>query len=111
MAFLAAMTLIVGVYPDVFLVPITGYITNTFSSTPEVLPLPTPVAGLPNETPSQLSQDVGGNYNGAALQNVFLEENPGQLAVFQQSLLYYYHPNMMSRAGAGAGAEGGGDSA
>ncbi len=112
MAFLAAMTLIVGVYPDVFLVPITGYITNMFSSTPEVLPLPIPEAGLPNETSSQLSQDVGGNNNGAELQNVFLEENPGQLAVFQQSLLYYYyHPNMMSRAGAGAGAEGGGDSA
>jgi formate hydrogenlyase subunit 3/multisubunit Na+/H+ antiporter MnhD subunit len=114
MAFLAAMTLIVGVYPDVFLVPITGYITNMFSSTPEVLPLPTREAGLPNETSSQLSQDVSGNNNGAELQNVFLEENPGQLAVFQQSLLYYYHhPNMMSRAGAGAGAgvEGGGDSA
>jgi proton-translocating NADH-quinone oxidoreductase chain M len=116
MAFLAAMTLIVGVYPDVFLVPITGYITNMFSSTPEVLPLPTSEAGLPNETSSQLSQDVSGNNNGAELQNVFLEENPGQLAVFQQSLLYYYyHPNMMSRAGAGAGAgaegEGGGGSA
>jgi proton-translocating NADH-quinone oxidoreductase chain M len=114
MAFLAAMTLIVGVYPDVFLVPITGYITNMFSSTPEVLPLPASEAGLPNETSSQLSQDVGGNNNGAELQNVFLEENPGQLAVFQQSLLYYYyHPNMMSRAGAGAGAgaEGGEDSA
>jgi hypothetical protein len=116
MAFLAAMTLIVGVYPDVFLVPITGYITNMFSSTPEVLPLPTTEAGLPNETSSQLSQDVSGNNNGAELQNVFLEENPGQLAVFQQSLLYYYyHPNMMSRAGAGAGAgagaEGGGGSA
>jgi proton-translocating NADH-quinone oxidoreductase chain M len=112
MAFLAAMTLIVGVYPDVFLVPITGYITNMFSSTPEVLPLPTREAGLPNETSSQLSQDVSGNNNGAELQNVFLEENPGQLAVFQQSLLYYYyHPDMMSRAGAGAGVEGGGDSA
>jgi NADH-quinone oxidoreductase subunit M len=113
MAFLAAMTLIVGVYPDVFLVPITGYITNMFSSTPEVLPLPTQEA-LPNETSSQLSQDVSGNNNGAELQNVFLEENPGQLAVFQQSLLYYYyHPNMMSRAGAGAGAgaEVGGGSA
>jgi NADH-quinone oxidoreductase subunit M len=111
MAFLAAMTLIVGVYPDVFLVPITGYITNMFSSTPEVLPLPTQEA-LPNETSSQLSQDVSGNNNGAEQQNVFLEENPGQLAVFQQSLLYYYyHPNMMSRAGAGAGAEGGGGSA
>jgi proton-translocating NADH-quinone oxidoreductase chain M len=112
MAFLAAMTLIVGVYPDVFLVPITGYITNMFSSTPEVLPLPTSEAGLPNETSSQASQDVSGNNNGAELQNVFLEENPGQLAVFQQTLLYYYyHPNMMSRAGAGAGAEGGGGSA
>jgi proton-translocating NADH-quinone oxidoreductase chain M len=114
MAFLAAMTLIVGVYPDVFLVPITGYITNMFSSTPEVLPLPASEGGLPNETSSQLSQDVGGNNNGAELQNVFLEENPGQLAVFQQSLLYYYyHPNMMSRAEAeaGAGAEGGEDSA
>lgn len=113
MAFLAAMTLIVGVYPDVFLVPITGYITNMFSSTPEVLPLPTSEAGLPNETSSQASQDVSGNNNGAELQNVFIEENPGQLAVFQQSLLYYYyyHPNMMSRAGAGAGAEGGGGSA
>ena len=110
MAFLAAMTLIVGVYPDVFLVPITGYITNMFSSTPEVLPLPTSEAGLPNETSSQASQDVSGNNNGAELQNVFLEENPGQLAVFQQSLLYYYyHPNMMSRAG--AGTEGGGGSA
>jgi len=112
MAFLAAMTLIVGVYPDVFLVPITGYITNMFSSTPEVLPLPASEAGLPNETSSQLSQDLSGNNNGAELQNVFLEENPGQLAVFQQSLLYYYyHPDMMSRAGAGAGAEGGGGSA
>jgi NADH-quinone oxidoreductase subunit M len=110
MAFLAAMTLIVGVYPDVFLVPITGYITNMFSSTPEVLPLPTQEAALPNETSSQLSQDVSGNNNGAELQNVFLEENPGQLAVFQQSLLYYYyHPNMISRAG--AGVEGGGGSA
>jgi proton-translocating NADH-quinone oxidoreductase chain M len=111
MAFLAAMTLIVGVYPDVFLVPITGYITNMFSSTPEVLPLPTAEAGVTNETSTQLSQDINGNNDGAEPQKVFLEENPGQLAVFQQSLLYYYYyyqPNMMSREG--AGAEGGGGS-
>jgi len=111
MAFLAAMTLIVGVYPDVFLVPITGYITNMFSSTPEVLPLPTAEAGVTNETSTQLSQDINGNNDGAELQKVFLEENPGQLAFFQQSLLYYYYyyqPNMMSREG--AGAEGGGGS-
>lgn len=108
MAFLAAMTLIVGVYPDVFLVSITGYITNMFSNTPEVLPLPTAEIGVTNETSTQLSQDINGNNNGAQLQNVFLEENPGQLAVLQQSLLYYYyHPNMLSEAG----TEGGGGSA
>lgn len=113
MAFLAAMTLIVGVYPDVFLVPITGYITNMFSNTPEVLPLPTAEAGVPNETSTQLSQDVNGNNNnGAQLQNAFLKEDPNQLGVSHQSLLYhyYYHPPiMMSRAG--AGVEGGGGSA
>jgi proton-translocating NADH-quinone oxidoreductase chain M len=113
MAFLAAMTLIVGVYPDVFLVPITGYLTNMFSNTPEVLPLPTAEAGEPNETSIQLSQDVNGNNNnGAQLQNAFLKEDPDQLGLSHQSLLYYnyYHPPiMMSRAG--AGAEGGGGSA
>lgn len=116
MAFLAAMTLIVGVYPDVFLVPITGYITNMFSNTPEVLPLPTAEAGVRNETSTQLSQDVNGNNNnnGAQLQNAFLKGDPNQLGVSHQSLLYhyYYHPPiMMSRAGAGAGAEGGVESA
>jgi proton-translocating NADH-quinone oxidoreductase chain M len=117
MAFLAAMTLIVGVYPDVFLVPITGYITNMFSNTPEVLPLPTAEAGVRNETSTQLSQDVNGNNNnGAQLQNAFLKGDPNQLGVSHQSLLYYYYyhpPIMMSRAVAvaGAEAEGGGQSA
>jgi NADH-quinone oxidoreductase subunit M len=115
MAFLAAMTLFVGVYPDVFLVPITGYITNMFSNTPEVLPLPTAEAGVRNETSTQLSQDVNGNNNnGAQLQNAFLKGDPNQLGVSHHSLLYhyYYHPPiMMSRAGAGAGAEGGVESA
>jgi proton-translocating NADH-quinone oxidoreductase chain M len=115
MAFLAAMTLIVGVYPDMFLVPITGYITNMFSNTPEVLPLPTAEAGVRNETSTQLSQDVNGNNNnGAQLQNAFLKGDPNQLGVSHQSLLYhyYYHPPIMiGRAGAGAGAEGGVESA
>jgi proton-translocating NADH-quinone oxidoreductase chain M len=113
MAFLAAMTLIVGVYPDMFLVPITGYITNMFSNTPEVLPLPTAEGGVRNETSTQLSQDVNGNNNnGAQLQNTFLKGDPNQLGVSHQSLLYhyYYHPPiMMGRAG--AGAEGGVESA
>ena len=40
MAVLAAITLIIGVYPDPFLNPITGYIQGIFSDTPEVLPIP-----------------------------------------------------------------------
>ena len=41
MAVLAAITLIIGVYPNPFLNPITGYIQGIFANTPEVLPLPT----------------------------------------------------------------------
>jgi formate hydrogenlyase subunit 3/multisubunit Na+/H+ antiporter MnhD subunit len=40
MAVLAAITLIIGVYPDPFLNPITGYIQGIFIDTPEVLPIP-----------------------------------------------------------------------
>ena len=40
MAVLAAITLIIGVYPDLFFNPIIGYIQGTFSDTSEVLPIP-----------------------------------------------------------------------
>ena len=40
MAVLAAITLIIGVYPDIFLNPIIGYIQGIFSDTSEVLPIP-----------------------------------------------------------------------
>jgi NADH-quinone oxidoreductase subunit M len=40
MAVLAAITLIIGVYPDLFLNPIIGYIQGIFSDTSEVLPVP-----------------------------------------------------------------------
>jgi proton-translocating NADH-quinone oxidoreductase chain M len=130
MAFLAAMTLIVGVYPDVFLVPITGYISNMFSSTPEVLPLPTAEGGsdgsgggegatnVTSSSSMQRSQVSNGDYAAAAqLHNVFLNENLGQVSVPQQSILYYYVPNMADKGrmdklvgegtGVGAGAVGG----
>jgi NADH-quinone oxidoreductase subunit M len=41
MATLAAITLIIGVYPNPFLNPITGYIQGIFAHTPAVLKLPT----------------------------------------------------------------------
>jgi NADH-quinone oxidoreductase subunit M len=40
MAVLAAITLIIGVYPDLFLNPIIGYIQGIFSDTSEILPIP-----------------------------------------------------------------------
>jgi proton-translocating NADH-quinone oxidoreductase chain M len=40
MAVLAAITLIIGVYPDLFFNPIIGYIQVTLSDTSEVLPIP-----------------------------------------------------------------------
>lgn len=133
MAFLAAMTLIVGVYPDMFLVPITGYITNMFSSTPEVLPLPTAdgsgagnsdggaeggtnVTSSSSTQPSQVADAISAY---AELHNVLLNENPNRLNVYQQSLLYYYDPNLAGNRGignsvgeeAGTGAEAKGGSA
>jgi proton-translocating NADH-quinone oxidoreductase chain M len=41
MAALAALTLVIGVYPNPFLNPIAGYIQGIFANTPNVLPLPT----------------------------------------------------------------------
>src|SRR6476660_4482602 len=41
MAALAALTLIIGVYPSPFLNPITGYIQGIFAHTPGVLKIPT----------------------------------------------------------------------
>src|ERR671928_600644 len=41
MGTLAALTLIIGVYPAPFLNPIAGYIQGIFAHTPNVLPLPT----------------------------------------------------------------------
>jgi proton-translocating NADH-quinone oxidoreductase chain M len=40
MAVLAAITLIIGVYPDLLLNPIIGYIQGIFSDTSEILPIP-----------------------------------------------------------------------
>ncbi len=40
MAVFAVMTLIIGVYPDLFLAPIDNYISGMFEGNPEVLPVP-----------------------------------------------------------------------
>jgi NADH-quinone oxidoreductase subunit M len=98
MAFLAAMTLIVGVYPDEFLVPITGYITNIFSSTPEVLPLPSASGGGGNINSTLTSSSTQGviDNDGAQLHNVLMNPSqvePTQVKPEQQYAIYYYNYN------------------
>jgi NADH-quinone oxidoreductase subunit M len=47
MAVLAGLTLIIGVYPNPLLTPITRYIQGMFHNTPEVIPLPSYGSGVP----------------------------------------------------------------
>jgi NADH-quinone oxidoreductase subunit M len=58
MAALAALTLIIGVYPNPFLNPITGYIQGIFAHTPGVLKIPTTSTAGQN-----------GSNNGGGVQN------------------------------------------
>jgi proton-translocating NADH-quinone oxidoreductase chain M len=58
MAVLAAITLIIGVYPDLLLNPIIGYIQGIFSDTSEILPIP--------KTGSEII-DTNINDNGASM--------------------------------------------
>jgi proton-translocating NADH-quinone oxidoreductase chain M len=58
MAVLAAITLIIGVYPDLFLNPVIGYFQGIFSDTSEILPIP--------KTGSEII-DTNINDNGASM--------------------------------------------
>ena len=72
MAVFAAMTLIIGVYPDLFLNPITDYYTNImFQGQEGVLPVPsqetgTEAGGVPSENIGQNSGGGGEDTAGAA---------------------------------------------
>jgi proton-translocating NADH-quinone oxidoreductase chain M len=78
MASLAALTLVIGVYPAPFLNPIAGYIQGIFAHTPNVLPLPTSGGGSSNgeeEAGSGGPSGVGDNSStaSASSKNVAIE--------------------------------------
>jgi proton-translocating NADH-quinone oxidoreductase chain M len=50
MAAFAALTLVIGVYPDLFLVPVTGYIESIFAGQEGVLPVPVPAESVRAES-------------------------------------------------------------
>src|SRR5918911_4154429 len=58
MAVLAAITLIIGVYPDLFLNPITTYINSMFAGNHNVLPIPHPAGAANNSSSSSMTTIV-----------------------------------------------------
>jgi proton-translocating NADH-quinone oxidoreductase chain M len=58
MGVLAALTLIIGVYPDLFLNPITNYISGMFEGQESVLPVPVrDIGGESDVTPENIEQN------------------------------------------------------
>jgi proton-translocating NADH-quinone oxidoreductase chain M len=49
MAAFAALTLVIGVYPDLFLVPVTDYVESIFAGQEGVLPVPVPAESVQAE--------------------------------------------------------------
>jgi proton-translocating NADH-quinone oxidoreductase chain M len=79
MAALAALTLVIGVYPNPFLNPIAGYIQGIFANTPNVLPLPTAgggrVAGAGGHSGSDGSSSISSSENTAGDKVMHLNKN------------------------------------
>jgi NADH-quinone oxidoreductase subunit M len=59
MAAFAALSLIIGVYPDLFLTPVTEYIGGVFADYPGVLPTPESSAVLGSEIQVGISDGLG----------------------------------------------------
>jgi NADH-quinone oxidoreductase subunit M len=74
MATLAAITLIIGVYPNPFLNPITGYIQGMFAHTPAVLKLPTTgqngISSTSGVVPTQINKNIIPSSNELSNNNV-----------------------------------------
>lgn len=86
MAVLAAITLIIGVYPEPLLRPITTYIQGTFAHTPQVLPLPTSPKG---QGVNNINYDNDGKFSSAS--NLHMHEavshtDMNELGVHNQGL-------------------------
>ncbi len=68
MAAFAALTLVIGVYPDLFLVPVTGYIESIFAGQEGVLPVPVPAesvgaeSGIMEESATTTPVEGGGGH-------------------------------------------------
>jgi proton-translocating NADH-quinone oxidoreductase chain M len=75
MAVLAAITLIVGVYPNPFVTPISSYIQAMFANTPQVLPLP----GHGHQSPISINRNVNPISDSQLPHNIYTEHAAGLL--------------------------------
>lgn len=75
MAVLAAITLIVGVYPNPFVTPISSYIQAMFGNTPQVLPLP----GHGHQSPISINRNVNPISDSQLPHNIYTEHAAGLL--------------------------------
>jgi proton-translocating NADH-quinone oxidoreductase chain M len=87
MAALAALTLIIGVYPNPFLNPIAGYIQGIFANTPNVLPLPTAVGGAHGSS----SSIAGENAVGAAGETQLNKNIAANSQEFGNNIIHNYN--------------------
>lgn len=75
MAVLAAITLIIGVYPNPFVTPISSYIQAMFANTPQVLPLP----GHGHLSPIPINRNVNPISDSQLPHNIYTEHAAGLL--------------------------------
>src|SRR3954453_11322150 len=75
MAVLAAITLIIGGYPNPFVTPISSYIQAMFANTPQVLPLP----GHGHQSPIPINRNVNPISDSQLPHNIFTEHAAGLL--------------------------------
>lgn len=81
MAVLAAITLIIGVYPNPFVTPISSYIQAMFANTPQVLPLP----GHGHNLPIPISRNINPISDIQIPHNIYNVHTAGMLLGIQNS--------------------------
>jgi NADH-quinone oxidoreductase subunit M len=80
MAVLAALTLIIGVYPNPFVTPISTYVQAMFANTPQVLPLPGH-----DHTPSiPINRNVNPVSDSHLPHNIYIDHSAGLLLSIQR---------------------------
>jgi NADH-quinone oxidoreductase subunit M len=80
MAVLAALTLIIGVYPNPFVTPISTYVQAMFANTPQILPLP----GHEHTSSIPINRNVNPVSDSHLPHNIYIDHSAGLLLSIQR---------------------------